>query len=430
MPHVSADGVSAPVTDTGLGAELLEKTIMSDETGRNRDEIDEEPATGACAGPSGNEGVGSRFRPPDGVIQEEDAAITAVPESLVEMPPFAAVDPRLIEAKAAIDQALAQQVATRNSKPMEISSLRGTDNIQGAGIGNSGARAAPPGSPTLTVYVANTITLDQVKSLLVDALGVRASAAENLPVDVIVTGAIETLGQTLRLRPAPGGSSVSPDDLIVATGTFGSLAYGRTPPRDGRSLMISCNHVLANSNGGSIGDCISQPGMDDNGSCPSDQIAVLERFYPIDFSGAANYVDCATGWCFPDRVRPELLYMRPDGPSYFRMSNTPVPPVCNGAVGMSGRLSGVTLGYVNCLYTSCVVSYPDGRTALYQDQIAIQNPTGSVFAVQGDSGAVVWTWDSSVSPIGLLFSGSSSSGIAFANKIGSVLWALDAYLYT
>lgn len=43
---------------------------------------------------------------------------------------------------------------------------------------------------------------------------------------------------------------------------------------------------------------------------------------------------------------------------------------------------------------------------------------------------MVWTWDSSISPIGLLFAGSGSSGIVFANKIDRVLSALDIFLYT
>ncbi|MEU9620771.1 hypothetical protein [Streptomyces sp. NPDC048155] len=403
---------------------------MPDGTGPDRDGPDEEPVTGAGGTSGGDEGIGSRFRSPDGTVREEEAAIGEEPETFAAMPPFDAVDPRLLEVKAAIEQALAQQVVTRNGAPRTASSLHGTDNIQGAGIGSSGAHVAPPGTPTLTIYVAHAISPDHAKSLLVDAMGVRAATVEDLPVDVIVTGTIETLAQTFRLRPASGGTSVSPDDLIVSTGSFGCLAYGRTPPRDGRALMLSCNHVLASSNGGSIGECISQPGLEDNGSCPSDQIAVLERFCPIDFSGAVNYVDCATGWCFPDRVRPELLYMTPTGPSYFRMSNTTVQPVCNMAVGMSGRLSGMTLGYVNCLYNSCVVGFPDGSSALFQDQVGIQSSAGSNFAVQGDSGAVVWTWDSSISPIGLLFAGSGSSGIVFANKIDRVLSALDIFLYT
>src|SRR5262249_39611283 len=152
----------------------------------------------------------------------------------------------------------------------------------------------------------------------------RAAAVENLPISIVVTGPIEAQSlspeaarsiaeeevraQTFRLRPAAGGVSLSVANNSAGSGTFGCLAYGRTPPRDGRTLVLSCNHVLADSGSAAINACIHQPGVDDGGTCANDQVAILERYVPINFAGTVNYVDCATGWCWPDRVRRELAW--------------------------------------------------------------------------------------------------------------------------
>ena len=124
-----------------------------------------------------------------------------------------------------------------------------------------------------------------------------------------------------RIRPAPGGVSVA--HYKVTAGTLGCLAVGRSSPRNSRLLMLSNNHVIANSNNAAYGDCICQPGPYDGGTCPADQIATLERFVPIQYGGATNYVDCATGWCWPDRVRRELAYLSGGSLYYFR-TQTPV----------------------------------------------------------------------------------------------------------
>ena len=73
------------------------------------------------------------------------------------------------------------------------------------------------------------------------------------------------------------------------------------------------------------------------------------------------------------------------------------------------------------------VNYPGFGTGLFKDQIAITGP-GMPFSAGGDSGSLIWTWDSSRRPVGLLFAGGGNT--TFANKIGAVLNALDIYLYT
>ena len=51
----------------------------------------------------------------------------------------------------------------------------------------------------------------------------------------------------------------------------------------GQRLILSNNHVLANSNDAQVGDTVVQPGSIDGGHAVSDKIAELERFVPIEF---------------------------------------------------------------------------------------------------------------------------------------------------
>jgi len=193
-------------------------------------------------------------------------------------------------------------------------------------------------------------------------------------------------------------------------------------------MVLSNNHVLANSNGAALGDSILQPGPADGGTNPADRIAILERFVPIAFgAGTVNYVDAATGWAWPDRVRRELVYRTSNGLSYFRVSNQPVTAQLNMLVGKTGRTTQLTTGRIIDVNASLTVNYGGGRQAFFRDQIVIQGINGT-FSAGGDSGSLIWTWNSQRNPVGLLFAG--GGGYTIANKIGRVLSALDINLYT
>ncbi|MBW2739249.1 MAG: hypothetical protein JRE64_10480 [Deltaproteobacteria bacterium] len=65
--------------------------------------------------------------------------------------------------------------------------------------------------------------------------------------------------------------------------------------KDGRSVILSNNHVLANSNAAEIGDPVLQPGPHDGGRYPEDHIADLEQFVPINIIGVPSDCPTATG---------------------------------------------------------------------------------------------------------------------------------------
>ncbi|NNL42831.1 MAG: hypothetical protein HKO79_10100, partial [Desulfobacterales bacterium] len=112
---------------------------------------------------------------------------------------------------------------------------------------------------------------------------------DGIPTDVIETGVIRALqSPTEKYRPAPGGVSIGHRDITA--GTLGCLVK-----KGGRSVILSNNHVLANSNAAEIGDPILQPGPHDGGRYPEDHIADLEQFVPINIIGAPSDCPTATG---------------------------------------------------------------------------------------------------------------------------------------
>jgi hypothetical protein len=107
--------------------------------------------------------------------------------------------------------------------------------------------------------------------------------------------------------------------------------------------MLSNNHVLANSNAGPVGANILQPGHFDGRQNPADRIAILEQFVLINFAGGANFVDCATGWCWSALVRyPFLMYQSGTAPVFFRVSSIPVACRVGMNVGKTGRTTQLT----------------------------------------------------------------------------------------
>lgn len=383
-------------------------------TKRTRNEF-EDPVEGKP--PEEGSTQSEEFEPP------ADAATLAVEAGDAEMEAaLAQVDPQILSAKAELEKLLAEharaEVGIQSAEVMEA-------NIVGVGIGlGDPAAGALPGEPTLEVYTIEPATEAETKARLASAAGVSALAEADFPMNVVCTGIIDAQPHRMRMRPAPGGISVG--HFRITAGTLGCLARGRTAPRINRLMILSNNHVLANSNAAAIGDCVAQPGPIDGGRCPADQVAVLERFVPINFAGGANVVDCATAWAWPDRVRRELMYISGGVTRFFRVGATPVAAARGMLVGKSGRTTQLTRGTITAVGVAINVNY-GGRIARFVDQIAIRAANGD-FSRGGDSGSLIWTWDTRRAPVGLLFAG--GGGTTFANRITRVLAALDIQLFT
>ncbi len=114
---------------------------------------------------------------------------------------------------------------------------------------------------------------------------------DGVPTDVVEVGDVRAeLVRTSRQRPAPGGVSLG--HVRVTAGTFGCVVRDRA---SGDTLILSNNHVLADSNQGQPGDAILQPGTADGGREPADVIAALERFGEIQFSRQPSTCSLASG---------------------------------------------------------------------------------------------------------------------------------------
>jgi hypothetical protein len=333
----------------------------------------------------------------------------------------------LVALKGEIESTLAAHAgaATEAAAAQEL----GGPNIVGVGYGyadpDSAARGLSsntvPGSLGLMVFTVEPVEMPQVVSEISAAAGTRALSS--VPIVQVPVGVVDALSHRFRSRPAPGGISVG--HFAITAGTLGCLSVGLSAPRNNRLMILSNNHVLANSNNAQLGDCICQPGPLDGGRCPQDQIAILERFVPINFSGGVNHVDCATGWAWPDRVRRELVYLSGGNPVHFRVGNAPVAPSVGMLVGKSGRTTQLKMGRITAIGVAVNVNYA-GRIAHFRDQISIVGTSGD-FSAGGDSGSLVWQWATGLAPVGLLYAG--GGGTTFANRIPRVLSALDIRIY-
>lgn len=349
-------------------------------------------------------------------------------------------DDAIVHAKREIEDRLCASESHASTMDAE-EDCDGVGNILGVGYGAAEedsccALDVEPGAPVLNVYVTEPADPKDIESLLVSGLGAESAGDKSVPVNVIVTGIIEAQPHRFKIRPAPGG--VSAGHFRITAGTLGCLARarhrlggcdkGKYGDRRRRLLVLSNNHVFANSNRARCLDPILQPGPADGGRNPRDRIALLERWVPIRFgAGRINFVDCATGWAWPKRVRKELVYLSRGRRRFFRVSRRPVRCRRGMPVGKSGRTTQLTRGQiVDCTWSGWI-NYGSAGRAFFRDQMVIRG-IGRGFSAGGDSGSLIWTWNRRRNPVGLLFAG--GGGITIANKIPRVLRSLNIRLYT
>lgn len=337
---------------------------------------------------------------------------------------MASVDSQLLAAKSAIEDLL-HGLSIENQGLQSQAAM--DSNIVGVGIGidEHGQHGAAPGEAVLEVYTIEAEHHSETRARLASAAGFQALAAGDFPMQTVRTGIVDAQAHRMRLRPSPCGISIG--NVAITAGTQGVLCRGRTAPRSSRLMVLSNNHVLANSNAAPIGSAIVQPGPFDGGTMPADQVAILEKFITINFAGGANLVDCATGWAWPDRVRPEMMRVVGGVVNYFRVGSVPVAAVPGMLVGKSGRTTQLTSGRITAIGVTVNVNYGGGKVGKFVNQMSIRAASGD-FSQGGDSGSLIWTWDARRAPVGLLFAG--GGGTTFANRIGDVLAALDVNLVT
>jgi len=242
-------------------------------------------------------------------------------------------------------------------------------------------------------------------------------------IDVRVIGAVRVLSSPTpdqlqqRTRPLHPGLSMAHSG--VTAGTLGGFVRV-----GGRLAVLSNNHVLAASDGASLGDPALQPGPADGG-VEADRVATLAAFVRLSGDGNPVLVDAAVAVLDAEvPVEPGRL---PGGP--LAGEALPVDEVDpDERVEKVGRTTGHTHGRVTAVEVDGVAVQYGDVVHTFDDQIEIEGLTGS-FSAGGDSGSVIWR-SSDRAPLGLLFAGSETGGsngggVTFANPMATVLSILD-----
>ena len=220
--------------------------------------------------------------------------------------------------------------------------------------------------------------------------------------------------------------------INCCAGTFGALVQNSSSTQ----FVLGSNHVLARTSSttgfANAKEAIVQPGLLDL-ACwrdPTDTVAQLSKWAPINFTGGQNELDAAI-------AKVAMAQQGPAGPlvpgintsgeilNIGQISTTPFPfnNLIDGLPVMKmGRSSCLTSGAVEAWDAAGLVVYSktcnnaSAGKALFDHQILIfgevpGQPGACSFASNGDSGAIVLTADFTCpQAIGMVFAGASGAG--------------------
>ncbi|KLU74550.1 hypothetical protein [Clostridium botulinum] len=288
----------------------------------------------------------------------------------------------------------------------EYSFFLNKDHVIGVGLGYRIIKGFQSNESCIKVFVDKKIGADSLS-----CENLIPKEYKGIKTDVVESGICTCVELSKRIRPIPGGYSISPVD-IISSGTMGCLVT------DGfNRFMLSNNHVLANLNKLPINEPIVQPGMDDKANPSQDVVALLYKYIPLNFGGIfkkeVNYADCAIAKLL------DKNYATPDIALLGKLKGISNPKL-NQTVAKCGRTTEVTLGKVTSINTTFKVYY-GLRSALFKNQIIT-----TYMAEGGDSGSVLL--DNKKYVLGLLAGASQICGVF--NNIHDVLNLLSIQIIT
>ena len=295
-------------------------------------------------------------------------------------------------------QRAAKDAATAHFGGPEASTSDPLNNIIGWGIGAK--------TTDETVLSDENVVRVYVRELLSDQVIPEQFGA--LSTDVIEVGEITADQRRKRHRPAPCGVSVGHPAITV--GTLGCLVK-----KGENHYILSNNHVLANSNAATEGDRVIQPGSRDDGTSPDDEIATLQDYQRIDFTGRPNHIDAAIA-LVGDRSQTIVL---PEIMEIGIPRTAPRDATFDQTVRKHGRTTGHTVGVVVDISMDIWVNF-HGRSAWFEDQIVVKSNDSNPFSRGGDSGSLIVD-AGTCEPVGLLFASSRQAALTIANPIDLVL---------
>lgn len=173
---------------------------------------------------------------------------------------------------ATTEQAIQAQALHQNS-------LLQKANVVGVAVGYKEQKGQVNGDVSLVVLV------EQKKPLAaLSAEDLVPPEVEGMRTDVYEVGylrALNSMNPRQSFRPLiPNGVSIS--HYKVTAGTLSTIVHDRVT---NDRLLLSNNHVFANSNDADLGDPILQPGAMDGGEVDSATVARLERYVRLRYIG-------------------------------------------------------------------------------------------------------------------------------------------------
>lgn len=335
---------------------------------------------------------------------------------------------------------MAEIIQAKQVKDEHKQELMDLPNVVGVGVGYKESHGVRTDEVSVVVLVER-----KLPRAALNVSELVPKAVDAVRTDVVEVGELRPQqSPTERFRPAPPG--VSMGHYMITTGTFGAVVRDRAT---GARLILSNNHVLANSNNASAGDAILQPGAADGGTTRNDTLAQLERFCRITFNREPGSCEVAGAYVrFGNWVagllgsehRVEAMISRPQASNLVdaavarplddsqildeilnigRITGT-VAPALGMAVRKSGRTTGYTMGEIIVLESTVSINYGPGLVATFDGQIVT-----TAMSQGGDSGSLL-VEAAGQRAVGLLFAGSSQSTIH--NPIQSVLDCLEVDL--
>jgi hypothetical protein len=298
-------------------------------------------------------------------------------------------------------------------------------------ISSTGLFVAPSAVPTKSDGQGNTITT----TLTITAVSQADSTANATSTVTIVPDNANSQSAPVELGTTGGNAhdfvnNTTKNTITCCGGTLGSLVT-----RGGVQYILSDNHILARSNGATVGDAIIQPGLIDTATCTTagtTTVANLSQFSNLQATPSQN-VDAAIAQVIAGKVDPtgNIIYLG----ATTDANGVPVPgapqagtgiPASSVVVGRpvakSGRSTGLTCSTIEATNISTSVDYTvncDGTgtkfTAKYSNQIGV---IGGDFSGEGDSGSLIVTQDTA-SPLALLYAGSDTDTVG--NPVADVL---------
>ena len=298
-------------------------------------------------------------------------------------------------------------------------------------ISSTGLFVAPSAVPTKSDGQGNTITT----TLTITAVSQADSTASATSTVTIVPDNANTQSVPVELGTTGGNAhdfvnNTAKNTITCCGGTLGSLVI-----RGGVQYILSDNHILARSDGATVGDAIIQPGLIDTATCTTagtTTVANLSQFSNLQANPSPN-IDAAIAQVILGKVDPagNIIYLG----ATTDANGVPVPGAPQGGTGIpessvtvgrpvakSGRSTGLTCSTIEATNISTSVDYTvncDGTgtkfTVNYSNQIGV---IGGDFSGEGDSGSLIVTQDTT-SPVALLYAGSDTDTVG--NPVADVL---------